>query len=100
MGTSAGTINLTHVAKLDDSNYQQCRLQVSLVLKAADVWDVVDGSAARPTTPANQPAWITKDTQAQAIMVPTLTKSQTNDVYKCNSAKEMYDRLRGGELGC
>ena len=63
-------------------------------MKAAEVWDVVSGTTPRPAAAADQPAWDKKDVEAQAILVPTLDKHQTNHVYSCATSKEMFDRLK------
>ena len=87
-------IDLSHVVKLDDSNYQRWKLQMTIVLKAAELWDIVSGTTPCPAVAADKPAWEKKDVEAQAILVPTLGKTQTNHVYNCTTSKEIFDRLK------
>jgi hypothetical protein len=87
-------VDVTHVVKFDDTNYQRWKLQMTLVLKAAELWDVVSGATPCPALATDKPAWEKKDVEAQAIMVPTLGIAQTNHVYNCTTSKEMFDRLK------
>src|SRR5882757_4313308 len=73
------------------------KLQISLILQAAEVWDVVEGTSIQPPANADPQdilAWLKKDVEARAIMVPTLSKTQTNHVFRCDNSKQMYDRLK------
>jgi len=56
---------------------------------------MVTGVTPRPpdTEVAEQKAWDLKDVQAQAIIVPLLDKKQTNHVYTCGNAKEIWNKL-------
>jgi len=91
----ARKIDTSHVVKLDDTNYQRWKLQVSLVLKASEVWTVVDGTAPRPddTKAVEQKAWDLKDIQAQALIVPLLDKKETNHIYNCGSSHDIWKKL-------
>jgi len=44
-------IDTKHLVKLDGSNYERWRLQISLVLKAAKLWQIASGETPRPATP-------------------------------------------------
>jgi len=85
-------IDTAHVVKLSDNNYERWRLQITLVLKAAKVWQVASGDEVR--TVANKEEWDEKDIEAQALIVPTLDEIQTNHVYACDSAHEMLSKLK------
>ena len=89
-------IDITQVVKLDDSNYERWKLQITVVLKAAEVWDVVSGETPRPpaTEAAQRAAWDKKDIEAQAILIPTLDKLQTVHIYELTTAKSIFDRLK------
>ena len=83
------------IEKLDGSNYSRWKLQISLLLKAAKVWKIVDGSEAKPAADADKIAeWEQKDIEAQAIIVSSLDATQINHVFNCNTSKEMFDRLK------
>jgi len=93
----AKRIDTTHVVKLTGDNYEVWKLQISLVLKAADVWGYVDGSVAQPAATADADViatWKKEDTIAQAILVPTLSMNQVSHVFKCSTSKEMFNKLR------
>lgn len=88
-------IDITHVVRLDDSNYERWKLQITTVLEAAEVLEVVNGTSPQPPAgDAVLPAWRKKDAEARAIIVPTLDKNQTNHVFKCTTAKAMFDKLK------
>ena len=86
-------LDTAHIVKLDDTNYHQWKLQITLVLKAAEVWTVVSGEEMKPEDDDDVQDWNKKDITAQAIMVPTLSKHQSNHVCNSTTAKEMFDKL-------
>src|SRR5882757_2870022 len=85
-------IDTTHVVKLSDKNFEQWRLQISLILRAADLWDVVSGLTPRPEI--DFAAWDKKDVQAMAVIVPTLDAGNTNHIFNCKTSKELFDKLK------
>ncbi len=89
-------IDTAHVVKLDCDNFQIWKLQITLVLKAAEVFDVVSGIKPKPPPEkvADLTAWQKEDTVAQAIIVPSLGINQINHVFTCTSSKEMFERLK------
>jgi hypothetical protein len=92
---STRKIDTSHVSKLDSENYQQWKLQVTLLLKAYGVWGHVDGTIVRPHTDATLiQDWETKDVQAQAIIVPLLDKKQMSHIYTCSTSKGVWDKLK------
>jgi hypothetical protein len=86
-------IDTSHVVKLEDNNWQRWKLQISLVLRASEVWTVVDGSEVRPAAADAALAWDLKDIKAQAVMVPLLDKKNTNHIYNYNTSREMWLKL-------
>jgi len=89
-------IDTSHIVKLDDTNYQRWKLQISLVLRAREVWDITNGKTTRTDPVADATGaedWDKLDMEAQAIMVPTLSATQTIHVYGCDTAKSMWDKL-------
>ena len=92
-----GRMDTSHVVKLARDNYEQWDLQISLILKSAKVWGYVSGDILKPLgvgTSDREVAWMDKDYYAQAIIVPTLDAVNTNHIYKCETAKEIYDKLK------
>ena len=76
------------VEKLNGSNFNRWKLQISLILEAGDLWDVVTGDEALPARDdAKIKAWKKKDVQARSVMVPTLDAAQTSHIYSCKTAK-------------
>jgi hypothetical protein len=94
----AKKVDTSHVLKLEDGNYQRWKMQVSLVLRASEVWGVVNGTELKnsdPTKVAEIKAWESKDVHAQAIIVPLLDRKQSTHIYNCTTSKEMWDKLQG-----
>jgi hypothetical protein len=92
-----GRVDTSHAVKLARDNYEQWDLQISLVLKSAKVWAYVSGDILKPLgvgTSDREVAWMDKDYTAQAIIVPTLDAVNTNHIYKCETSKEIYDKLK------
>jgi len=89
-------IDTAHVVKLEENNYNRWKLQITLVLKDAEVWEVVSGDSVRPpvSKPDERKAWDKLDVKAQAILVITLGKTQTDHIYSCKRAKMIFDRLK------
>ncbi|OXA48994.1 Copia protein [Folsomia candida] len=94
MTSTIKRIDVTHIVELGDTNYARWRLQITLLLKSHDLWEVVNGTTQRPADEAQQPAWDKKDIQAQSIIVPTLSATQTNHIYDCATSKAMFDKLK------
>jgi len=57
------------------------------------LWSVVDGTSLRAAAD-NVAKWDEKNVKAMASIVTTLDSRNTNHVYKCTTAKEMFDRLQ------
>jgi hypothetical protein len=81
MSTSKA-LDLTHVPQLDGSNYQEWKLRVSLVLKATEIWEAVDGTSIKPVLKTDNSnttqvsTLVQKDAKAQAVVVNLVTKRQ------------------------
>jgi hypothetical protein len=84
-------VDTSHVVKLDDTNYQRWKLQVTLVLKASEYWEVVSGAEDRPAADKakERKAWDIKDINAQAMIVPLVDKKQTYHIYNCSISNEI-----------
>jgi len=85
-------IDTSQIPKLGDDNYITWRLQVSLVLKAQDLWPVIDGTFQKPNV--DPETWIEQDLQAMAVIVTLLDAKQINHVADAKSSKEMWDKLQ------
>lgn len=88
------SIRTDNVEKLNGGNFNRWKLQISLILEAADLWDVVTGDEVIPESDAAKiRAWRKKDVQARSVIVPTLDAAQTSHIYSCKTSKEMFDKL-------
>jgi len=85
-------IDISHVVKLGDDNYKQWRLQITVVFKAAGIWDVPSGITER--TESNADDFDRKDIRAQAYIIPTLNAVNANHIYHCKSSKEILNKLK------
>ena len=95
--TTIKKVDITQVVKLDGTNFQRWKLQISLVLKASELWDVVSGTDTKPadaTKVAEIKAWVKKDVEAQALIVPTLDAKQTSHIFNLATSKEIFDKLQ------
>lgn len=83
------------VVKLDDTNYERWKLQITLLLQSAELWPLVTGRELRHATDVDKQAeWDKKDIEARAILITTLGDLQTTHIYNCLTAKQVYDKLR------
>jgi hypothetical protein len=88
------SVRTDNVEKLNGGNFNRWKLQISLILEASDLWDVVTGDEAIPgSDDAKIKKWKKKDVQARSIIVPTLDAAQTSHIYSCKTSKEMFDKL-------
>lgn len=92
---STKRIDTSQVVKLHESNYEMWKLQISLILQAAGVWTIVDGSETRPASDATlQQAFDQREIQARAIIIPTLTENQICHIVSMTTAKQVWDQLK------
>ena len=85
---------LDYIVKLDGSNFKLWKFQLTLVLKAHKLWNVVSGVETRPAADADkQDAWDLKDVEAQSIIASSVNAVQMNHIYDCQSAKGMFNKL-------
>ncbi|CAG7719483.1 unnamed protein product [Allacma fusca] len=64
----ATTIRADSVDKLTGNNFNRWKWQISMVLEAADLLEVVDGTQAPPTDQADLKKWKKNDVQARSII--------------------------------
>ena len=84
-------MDTSHITKLNGKNYSTWKLQMTLVLKASELWTVVDGTLARPAV--NPDDWDKNDVEAQVIIVPLLEGKQVCHIYNCTTSNQMWSRL-------
>ncbi|ODM88300.1 Retrovirus-related Pol polyprotein from transposon TNT 1-94 [Orchesella cincta] len=87
-------VDVGSVVKLDGSNYSQWKLQITLVMKTAGVWDVANGTSLKPATGDDAiKAWEALDVEAQNYIVQTLGARQITHIYHLNSSNTMMKKL-------
>ena len=77
--------------KLTGPNYLTWSTRMTLMLKRADLWDIVCGTT-QPTA-TNTADWMTKDLQAQAELMFHLGDPQVQMVRRCNTSAEIWTFL-------
>lgn len=89
---------LRSVKRFDGTNFQPWKFQITAVLMANEIFDVVDGTRARPDNDeginaGRTKAWIKDNAKATAIIASAMEAEQVTSVIVCSSAKEMWDKL-------
>lgn len=87
------TLRSYHLDKLTDSNYLTWN-RVTLLLKRAALWDIVNGITQKPD--AADPGladWTAKDLQAQAELMLHLGDRQVQMVRRCQTSAEILTFL-------
>lgn len=82
------------------------KFQVRVILKAADVWKIVDGTFTKPVAVEGEgavqrdfdtklSAWNKSDSKAQKIIVTSLGDDPLIHVMNCDTARDMWVKLEG-----
>src|SRR5438128_11046226 len=87
------TIRTDNVERLNGKNFNTWRMDITGILEAADLSEIVDGTEVRPTEEAPLKAWKKKDAKARSVITPSVTAEQKSHLFSCTTAKEMIDRL-------
>lgn len=86
-----------NVTKLVGNNYQTWKFQVTALLMANGVFDIVSGDRVMPGEEAeNQNArkqWVKDNAKAMIIISTSIGESQLECLLTCTSAKQMWDQL-------
>lgn len=78
------------------------KFQVKVILKALDIFKMVDGSEIRPVPAAAEEEgeegkaegeWLKKDARAQGVIVTRLSNKTMLQITSCVTAKDMWDKL-------
>jgi hypothetical protein len=79
----------------DASGWTAWQFKVKVLLRAADLYEVVDGSSACPESEKAEviSKWKSKDAKAQGIIVTRLSESIIPHVATCNTSKDIWDKL-------
>ncbi|MCO5591340.1 hypothetical protein L7F22_045322 [Adiantum nelumboides] len=83
-----------HLDKILGLNYLTWATRVTLLLKRATLWEVVDGTIPKPAPNSpNLADWTAKDLQAQAELMLHLGDRQKQMVRRCQSSQEIWNFL-------
>lgn len=81
-------------SKLDGlSNWSIWKFQVKVILKALEVYGIVDGSVVKPEEDADKEIWEKKDAKAQSVIVTRLSQKVMLQVMNCETSKDIWDKL-------
>lgn len=88
-------INAINDIKLrDPAQWAAWKFRVKVLLRAAGVLGIVDGSSPRPVEAKEEfAAWADNDAKAQNIIVGRLAEKTISQVLSCTTAKQIWDRL-------
>lgn len=90
-------ISVKNVNRLDGKNYQVWKFQITALLIANGIYDVVTGDRVRSpndvTNEANHKKWIKDDARAKVIISTSMIDSELECLLTCTSAKGMWDIL-------
>lgn len=86
------------VKRFDGKNYQSWKFQITTVLTASEIFDVVDGTRTKPpdaeeVNAGRMKTWIKDNAKATAIIASAMEDEQVMSVLVCGTAKEMWDKL-------
>ncbi|MCO5595089.1 hypothetical protein L7F22_049127 [Adiantum nelumboides] len=88
------TVRSYHLDKLTGTNYLTWAIRVTLLLKRATLWDIVDGTTPKPsTTDPGLADWTAKDLQAQAELMLHLGDRQVQMVRRCQTSAKIWTFL-------
>lgn len=91
------------IEKLSSGDQWSCwKFQIMVVLKASDLWDIVNGEEKIPIKTEDQTdavfktimvPWQKKDSKAQRIIVVAMSQETMIHIINCKYASEMWDKL-------
>lgn len=86
------------IKRFDGTGFQGWKFQITAVLMANEIFDIVDRTRAKPENQARANAermkiWIRDNAKAMAIIASAMEHDQLENVLVCTSAKDMWDRL-------
>lgn len=80
----------TYIDPLDKDNYDTWAIQAEAVLVKSKLWKYVS----TPLDEKADPTEIEADKQAKAELILIIAPSQLKEVKKCNTAKDLWDKLK------
>lgn len=85
-------VDTTTIVKFNGTNYVDWCFQVTLVLEAAGILPIVDGTTRKPATSPDD--WITKDVRAKNIISSTFHHEQLRTLFECKTSHEMWAKIK------
>ena len=83
---------VNEIVKLTDSNWNVWKFQTKILLKSKKLFDIVSGEMEKPSG-SDLEDFMTKDSQAQAIIVSRMEEKQLSYVLDCETSTEMWAKL-------
>lgn len=79
------------ITKLDGTNWQRWKFQITALLRAKDVFEHVEGDVVQPDDRMKKEwiEWSTKRNKAMAILSSTIADDQLDHVITCTSPAEV-----------
>src|ERR1700685_17735 len=85
---------LASIPKLSKETYQRWKFDVTALLEAEEVWDIVSGVEVEPMTrDATHKTWKKKDSQAKGIISMSLDEEHHAAIRTCQSSSAMWVKL-------
>lgn len=78
------------IVKLSNTNYSRWKYEITDILKAKELWEIVTGEEAKPTDADLLKKWNKKNSQAKSTITQTLDDVTFNHVCDCDSAKGIW----------
>lgn len=88
-------ISARHIAKLDGKNYQAWKFQMTAILKAYGIFDLVTGTRGKPaeTDEAGVKAWQKENAKAMFLISTSVDDNQIQNLLVCDTAHGMWKKL-------
>lgn len=82
------------VDRLNGTKYQTWNVRMQMYLQREELWILVNGITARPTTATEQPEWDTKNGKAKGTILLFITDHQITFVKNFDIFKKVWDFLK------
>lgn len=77
---------------LGDKNYCSWALQIQRYLRSQNLWDCVNGTWPKATTPSNE--WVMADCKAGTIIISYTHPLKQHLIAEFDTSKDMWDHLK------
>ena len=84
---------LNNVPKLNNTNYQEWKFAISMVLRKARCWDIVSGKKDRPKTRSDDGKWEIAAEEGLTYIGLTIDQSQYTHIHDCEDGPTTWKAL-------